>query len=303
MALAQARLAMEEKEALEAIKGDLCQWLSKPDVMALDISPASFLHALDSGVVLCRLATLVQEGAKVCQASGKKLPVLVPMGPLNYKAIKATRSSAMFQACARDNAAQFIEWCRRLRVEEAVIFESVGLVEHRDEKRVILCLLDVARFAEKVGITPPQLVRLEKEIDMLEAQSVSSDEETAVLEEVVVQEREERVGGMEEETETEEVEEREEEEKEEEKKEEEEEDEEKKEQEEEEEEEEEEKEGPTPAKRQKQDDPGTAPCSQPERLNRSKPTHQERQPKQLQPLTPKKEETVDEKVRVTSDLC
>ena len=174
LSLAQTRLAAEEREALEAIKGDLCQWLGKPDVLALKIDPASFLGVLDSGASLCKLAGLVQEGARASQAGGKKLAVRVPMESLACNTIKAARSSAMFQACARDNTAHFIEWCRMLGVEEAVIFESVGLVEHRDEKRVVLCLLDVARFAEKVGITPPQLVRLEKEIDILEAQLLES---------------------------------------------------------------------------------------------------------------------------------
>ena len=172
VALVRARLAAEERDALEAIKGDLCQWLANPDVLALDIAPASFLRVLDSGVSLCKLAGLVQEGATRCLASGEKLSVRVPMAPLTYKSIKSPPGSAMFQACARDNASHFIQWCRALGVDEAVIFESVGLVEHRDEKRVILCLLDVARFAEKVGITPPQLVSLEKEIDLLEAQSL-----------------------------------------------------------------------------------------------------------------------------------
>lgn len=170
VALVLARLAAEERDALEAIKGDLCQWLANPDVLGLDIAPASFLQVLDSGVSLCKLAGLVQEEATRYLASGNKLSVRIPMGPLAYKSIKSPPGSAMFQACARDNASQFIEWCRALGVDEAVIFESVGLVEHRDEKRVILCLLDVARFAEKVGITPPQLVSLEKEIEELESQ-------------------------------------------------------------------------------------------------------------------------------------
>ena len=172
LALVRARLAAEEREALEALKGDLCQWLNKPDVLALDVVPASFLRALDSGTSLCNLAGLIQEGARRCEASGRTLSVRVPMAPLTSQSIKASRDSAMFQACARDNAAQFIEWCRALGVEEAVIFESVGLVEHKDEKRVILCLLDVARFAEKVGVTPPQLVALEKEINQLESEPV-----------------------------------------------------------------------------------------------------------------------------------
>ena len=164
----RACLAGEEKAALEAMKVDICQWLGKPDVLALDIAPASFLDVLDSGVQLCKLAGLVQEGARRRQKDGRELSVRVPLEPLAWKLIKASRGSAMFQASARDNASYFIQWCRSLGVEEAVIFESVGLVEHTDEKRVILCLLDVARVAEKVGISPPQLVALEREIEQME---------------------------------------------------------------------------------------------------------------------------------------
>ena len=165
----RARLAAEEKEALEAIKGDLCRWLAKQDVLALDIVPATFLEKLDSGVQLCSLATLLQDVARRSEKDGKKLPARVPMEPLVCNAIKASRDSAVFRAKARDNAAQFIRWCRGLGVAESVVFESVGLVEHSDERRVILCLLDVARVAEKVGITPPQLVTLEREIAQLES--------------------------------------------------------------------------------------------------------------------------------------
>ena len=212
LALVRARLAAEEREALEAIKGDLCQWLGKPDVLALDVMPASFLRALDSGAPLCNLAGLVQEGARRFKASGRMLSVQVPMAPLTCQSIKAKRDTAMFRACARDNAAQFIEWCRALGVGEAVIFESVGLVEHKDERRVILCLLDVARFAEKVGITPPQLVALEKEIEQLESEPAShGDEEVGEKGEISPHEKDDAVcsdqhheeGGVEAETNTE----------------------------------------------------------------------------------------------------
>ena len=177
LALAHVRLAAEEAETLEAIKEDLCQWLSKSEVMALDISAPSFLDALDSGVSLCQLAEQVQERAKIQLERGQEIPVRVPSTPLSYVAVKAARNSGMYQARARNNASLFIDWCRRLGVEEAVIFESVGLVEHRDEKRVVLCLLDVARVAERVGIMPPQLVRMEREIERLEEAAAKQEEE------------------------------------------------------------------------------------------------------------------------------
>ena len=171
--LVRARLAAEEKAALEAIKSDLCQWLVRRDVLALETAPENFLEALDSGVHLCKLVGLIQEAAARRERLGKDTLVRVPPTRLACKSIKAARGSPMYLANARDNAAKFIGWCRELGVEEAIIFESVGLVEHSDERRVILCLLDVARFAAKVGISPPELVALEKEIDEMEAQQES----------------------------------------------------------------------------------------------------------------------------------
>ena len=172
-------LAAEEKEALEAIKGDLCRWLAKRDVLGLNVVPALFLAELDSGEQLCRLAGLVREGARRWEDEGNYPPVRVPSLKLARKPIKAPRGSPMFLAGARDNAARFIQWCRELGVEEALIFESVGLVEHSDERRVVLCLLDVARFAEKVGVAPPELVALEREIERLESLPASEGDRTS----------------------------------------------------------------------------------------------------------------------------
>jgi hypothetical protein len=160
----QAELAAKEKEALEVIKEDICKWLSGLISELGDISPVTFVESLDTGVALCKIVALIQQSATAALESGKKLNFTVPMAALSCST-KAERGSFF----ARDNTANFIGWCRELGVEEAVIFESEGLVLHRDEKRVILCLLDVARYAERVGISPPELVRMEREIEQLEA--------------------------------------------------------------------------------------------------------------------------------------
>jgi hypothetical protein len=146
------------------IKEDICKWLSGLISELEDISPSTFMGRLDTGVALCKIVALIQQNVTVALESGKKLNITVPMASLSCST-KAERGSFF----ARDNTANFIGWCRELGVEEAVIFESEGLVLHRDEKRVILCLLDVARYAERVGISPPELVRMEREIEQLEA--------------------------------------------------------------------------------------------------------------------------------------
>ena len=156
-----SEIAVKEMEALEAIKEDICKWLSV--TLHIELTPPALIEELDNGVLLCRLASLIQQAAGELEQHNK-LRVNIPMRPVNYSE-KAESSSFL----ARDNTSNFIEWCRKLGIEEAVIFESEGLVLHKDEKRVILCLLDVARFAERVGISPPQLVRMEREIEQLDS--------------------------------------------------------------------------------------------------------------------------------------
>ena len=165
--LIHAELVAKEKEALEIIKDDICRWLSKLVAELKDISPPTFMERLETGMALCKLVSLVQKSASAAAESGKKLNFSVPMAPLSCS--EKAEPGSFF---ARDNAANFINWCRELGVEETMIFESEGLVLHKDEKRVILCLLDVARYAERVGISPPELVRMEREIEQLEAGKV-----------------------------------------------------------------------------------------------------------------------------------
>lgn len=47
---------------------------------------------------------------------------------------------------ARDNVSNFIAWCRKdLGVIECLLFETEDLIARKNEKHVILCLLEVAR--------------------------------------------------------------------------------------------------------------------------------------------------------------
>ncbi len=161
IALIQAELAAKEKEAIDAIKEDICNWLSR--TLGLTITGSSFLDTLDTGVVLCKLATLIQHTVRTLETEGGVATIKIPMEPLSCNA-KAKKRTFF----ARDNTSNFIEWCRGVGVPEAVLFESSGLVDHNDEKRVVLCLLDVGRVASRLGLTPPELVRMEREIEELE---------------------------------------------------------------------------------------------------------------------------------------
>ena len=160
-------LAAKEKEALDLIKGDLSQWLTTilKDVV---VTPSTFMKTLETGVVLCKLVEMVQLLALKRKSEGNlgNFKFKVPMEPLSCSSSAGPGTLGAFHS--RVNTSNFISWCRKLGVDESVVFESEGLVLHKDEKRVILCLLDVARYAARVGVLPPQLVSMEREIDMLE---------------------------------------------------------------------------------------------------------------------------------------
>ena len=145
---------------LYAMKEDLAEWLSS--LMNVEISSISFMDEVDNGVLLCEHANLVQRFAEEYNA---KLPedekIKIPKSGVRYKLKGAISGSFV----ARDNVANFLAWCRELGIPDVVLFESDDLVMHKNEKTVVLTLLDVARKAAKVGVRPPQIVKFEEEID------------------------------------------------------------------------------------------------------------------------------------------
>jgi hypothetical protein len=67
---------------------------------------------------------------------------------------------------ARDNVSQFIKWARNIAgVREVLMFESDDLILRKNEKNFILCLLEIARYGAKFGVSVPAIIRLEQEIE------------------------------------------------------------------------------------------------------------------------------------------
>lgn len=155
---------------LDPLKEDLAEWLSR--VLEVDIKPEKLLSYLDDGILPCKLAQIVQKSAEVWVKAGKKFkgPSL-PAFSMKYH--KNAKPQTFF---ARDNTAHFLKWCKGIGVQDSVMFESDGLVLHKQPREVVLCLLDVARIAAGVGIEPPNLIKLEKEID----QEIAEDEKKIV---------------------------------------------------------------------------------------------------------------------------
>ena len=147
-----------EREALYVLKEEVCGWLSQ--TLQLDITPQTFMESLDTGVELCRLAELIQMKANDAAKAGEKLTFNVSSDPIQCH--KTAKKGTFY---ARDNTTHFIKTCKSLGIHSEIVFEPNGLVEHSDEKRVTLCLLEVSRHANKVHIKPPRIVEIENKID------------------------------------------------------------------------------------------------------------------------------------------
>lgn len=88
------------------------------------------------------------------------LPI-TKLGEIHYKL--SAKPGTFF---ARDNVSNFIDFCRHgLEIIECLLFETDDLIMRKNEKNVILCLLEVARRGAKFGMLAPMLVQMEREID------------------------------------------------------------------------------------------------------------------------------------------
>lgn len=153
------------EEYLYAMKEDLAEWLNMlyPE---LDINVENFMDRLDTGVALCKHANHVRKYAvEYEQRRQVRRPSitsnLTELGNVHF--LPAAKPGTFF---ARDNVSNFISWCRHgLCVLECLLFETDDLILRKNEKHVILCLLEVARRGAKLGMLAPMLVQLEREID------------------------------------------------------------------------------------------------------------------------------------------
>ncbi|XP_077494712.1 growth arrest-specific protein 2-like isoform X2 [Amblyomma americanum] len=169
--------AEDDMEHFEADKRRAARWLR--DVLHVeDITADNFLDKLDNGVIVCRLAKLIQAKAEhCCPQSGSSR--VVPS--FEFKCWENAKSGTFF---ARDNVDNFLRWCRKFGVNESVMFESDGLVLHNQPRCVVLCLLELGRIASRFGVEPPGLVQLEKEIEEQEQQllqTAGEDEAAAAV--------------------------------------------------------------------------------------------------------------------------
>ncbi|ERE91110.1 GAS2-like protein 1 isoform X1 [Cricetulus griseus] len=159
---------------VEAMKEDLADWLNALYGLGLPGSGDGFLTGLATGTALCQHANAVTEAARA-------LAAVRPTRGVAFQAHSVAPGSFM----ARDNVATFIGWCRaELGVPEVLMFETEDLVLRKNEKSVVLCLLEVARRGARLGLLAPRLVQFEQEIeqelrDTPQVSSVPAAEEDA----------------------------------------------------------------------------------------------------------------------------
>ncbi|XP_046471750.1 GAS2-like protein pickled eggs [Neodiprion pinetum] len=160
------------EEYLVAMKEDLAEWLNAlyPE---LRVNLDNFMDRLDTGVALCKHANNVRKSASdyVARRQARKSmtrsmtsSLAMPMSHLSDVAFLPNAKAGTF--FARDNVSNFISWCRNsLGIIECLLFETDDLIMRKNERHVILCLLEVARRGAKFGMLAPMLVQMERQID------------------------------------------------------------------------------------------------------------------------------------------
>nr|CAH7747733.1 unnamed protein product [Callosobruchus chinensis] len=156
------------------MKEDLAEWLHTM-YPHLGICVDNFMERLETGVALCEHANAVRAQAHeyAAKKQAKKVMTRSVTGSLavaqdlvriaEVKYFNTAKPGTFF---ARDNVSNFINWCRNaLKIIECLLFESDDLIMRKNEKHVILCLLEVARRGAKFGMLAPMLVQMERQID------------------------------------------------------------------------------------------------------------------------------------------
>ncbi|CAH1129658.1 unnamed protein product [Ceutorhynchus assimilis] len=162
------------EEYLYAMKEDLAEWLQTM-YPHLNIQVENFMEKLETGVALCEHANAVKAQAVeyVEKKQARKAMTRSVTGSLaqaqnliripDVKYFTTAKAGTFF---ARDNVSNFINWCRFcLEIIECLLFESDDLIMRKNEKHVILCLLEVARRGARFGMLAPMLVQMERQID------------------------------------------------------------------------------------------------------------------------------------------
>ncbi|CAF0977157.1 unnamed protein product [Didymodactylos carnosus] len=147
-------------EYLYAMKEDLAEWISS--MYNESITANNFIECLENGVLLCKHANNVNEAAR----NALKLKLVDRYSTIITNENCIYRENSRAQTFnARDNVSNFIKWCRKVGVREVLMFESDDLILRKNEKNFLFCLLEIARYGAKFGVSVPNIIKLEEEIE------------------------------------------------------------------------------------------------------------------------------------------
>jgi len=132
-------------EEVRVLLEEVALWLNKTLDLNLPIG-AAMLDELMSGVILCNLMKRIKSD-------------------MNIGKVRENAAPGSFYA--HDNIQAFLKGCAQLGVPTFLLFDSSALLSKRDIRVVVYCILRLAKIATQYGIEPPEVVKLEKEIDAL----------------------------------------------------------------------------------------------------------------------------------------
>lgn len=153
-------------EYLYAMKEDLAEWFTCL-YKDIELDADNFFEVLETGVLLCQHANEVRKFAEEQKTKGG-----VDLQSNFVRDIQIPQYDVQFRMdikpgtfLARDNISNFITWTSKMGIPEVLRFETDDLVMRKNERSVVLCLLEVARVGAKFGMLAPTIVQMEEEIE------------------------------------------------------------------------------------------------------------------------------------------